>query len=99
MFRSRLLKAVCASALIASMAAPTTARPVNTARGDGEPTAAACAELGFNVSGNDRDERGRNRPQPRTFGYAPPAPPPPPPPPPPPMAMEDRSADVTVSGS
>jgi len=110
MMRSRLLRACAASALIASFAVPSTARPVTPerpgpdradryARGDGEPTQAACAELGFRNYTSDDDRGGyrgvapgRPRLQVRTPSIG--APPTPPPPPPPPMAFEAAPADV-----
>ena len=47
MMRSRLLRATTATAIIASMAAPSTATTLAPPRGDGRPTPEACAELGF----------------------------------------------------
>ncbi|MBI5941851.1 MAG: VWA domain-containing protein [Caulobacterales bacterium] len=64
---------------------------------DGQPTAAACAALGFRPAA-DRDDRGRPR-----SGYAGlplqarPAPPPAPPPPPPPLAGNTSVESVVVT--
>lgn len=87
MMRSRWLRATAATALIASMAAPSTATTIAPPRGDGRPTPEACAELGFRSYSDNDDYRARpvTAPAPRVRGdrgvrrelLAPPPPPPP----------------------
>ena len=89
---------VAASCLMLALpAGAQSGRAGGTAAGDGEPTPAACAAVGFDLSrGHDGLGRRRTSSRPAMAGMPTPPPPPPPPPmpspPPPPVAL--RSAEA-----